>query len=353
MGFNCGMPVLTLDNLPHAAGDKHGNAKKVAYEAFEERQGKDSDIDRAKTDSNIYFSFEHGEKAFRKAEELYNYWQAQADSHTCTVNGKSRKMRNDAKIGFTGIIKPDMDYINNMTHDEQMRFCKDAMSIVFDIYKKQNLTIDAAVIHVDEQACHIHYFGHDADYKMSKKVNLGLYDKLNREFPTRMRSRGWQLNDLTGYKEATANMTDDELHEYKAKKRAERREKRGVSSQEYKAGKEAKKVLETAVTRSEGILQQADREAQEIKKQAEDEAQKLKAANQAKAQAIWDAINAKSQEQDEREAAITAQEMELAQREDKLKQRARAVGRSELFNEQSSNRIRRAQPDGLDSINYD
>lgn len=348
MGFNCGMPVLTLDNSDkaHKAGDKHGNAKKVVYEAFEERQGKDSDIDRTRTANNIYFSFDRGNKAFKKGEELYSYWQSQADSHTFTANGKERKMRSDAKVGFTGIIKPDADYINNMTHDEQMRFCKDAMSIVLDIYKKQGLTIDAAVVHVDEIATHIHYFGHDESYKMSKKVNLGLYDKLNREFPQRMRQRGWQLNDLTGYKEATANMTDDELHEYKAKKRSERRERHNVSSQEYKASKEAKKVLEGATTRSEGILQQAENEAQEIKKRAEIEAQELRNANQAKAQAIWDAINAKSQEQDEREQI-------LDERESELERKAKAVGRSELFDKQSSNRIRRAQPQALDYINYD
>lgn len=346
MGFNCGMPVLTLDNLPHAAGDKHGNAKKVAKEAFEERQGRDSDIDRARTADNIYFSFDRGNKAFRKGEELYNYWQAQADAHTCTVNGKERKMRSDAKIGFTGIIKPDADYISNMTHDEQMRFCKDAMSIVLDIYKKQDLTIDAAVIHVDERATHIHYFGHDADYKMSKKVNLGLYDKLNREFPRRMREKGWELNDLTGYKEATAGMTDDELHEYKTKKRSERRERHNVSSQEYKANKEAKKVLESATTQSEDILQQAENEAQEIKKQAEIDAQELRKTNQAKAQAIWDAINAKSQEQDKREQF-------LDERESELERKAKAVGRSELFEKQSNNHVRRAQPQALDYINYD
>lgn len=350
MGFNCGMPVLTLDNLAHKSGDKHGNAKKVVYEAFEERQGKDSDIDRARTADNIYFSFEHGEKAFRKGEELYNYWQSQADAHTFTANGKERKMRSDAKIGFTGIVKPDADYINNMTHDEQMRFCKDAMSIVLDIYKKQDLTIDAAVIHVDEMATHIHYFGHDESYKMSKKVNLGLYDKLNREFPRRMRKKGWQLNDLTGYKEATANMTDDELTEYKAKKRSERRERHNKSSQEYKAGKEAKKLLESATAQSKGILEQADREAQEIKKQAETDAQELRAAQEAQAKEImakaWADI-------DDEKKTLRELRTELTEREDKLQQRARAVGRSELFQKQSSNQVRRAQPQALDYINYD
>lgn len=346
MGFNCGMPVLTLDNLTHKTGDKHGNAKKVVYEAFEERQGKDSDIDRARTADNIYFSFEHGEKAFRKGEELYNYWQSQADAHTCTVGGKERKMRSDAKIGFTGIIKPDMDYMNSLSRDEQMKFCKDAMAIVLDIYKKQGLTMDAAVIHVDEMATHVHYFGHDESYKMSKKVNLGLYDRLNREFPQRMRARGWEINDLTGYKEATTGMTEDELCEYKAKKRSERRERRNKSSQEYKAGKEAKRVLEAATTRSEGILQQAENVAQEIKKQAEIDAQELRKTNQAKAQAIWDAINAKSQEQDKREQF-------LDERESELERKAKAVGRSELFDKQSSNQVRRAQPQALDYINYD
>lgn len=319
MGYKCGMTVMTLDNLQHKAGDKHGNAKSVVQEALEERYGSDIDINKELTQNNIYDK--HG---FRNGQALYDYWMAEANAHSFTVGDKVRKMRSDCKIGYAGIIKPQMEYINSMDITQQKRFFNDAINIVKDIYKQQGLTVDAAVIQFDEQAAHVHYFGHDKDYRMSKKVNLALYDKLNRDFPQRMRTKGWDLVDLTGYKEETAGMTEDELAEYKVKKRSERRTRHNRTSKEYKADKEVQKALESATTQSKGILEQAKIEAQGIKKRAEIEAQELRDA------------------QDERQQALDVRESEL-------KRKSQLLGRSELFEQNSSNQVkRRAQPDALD-----
>lgn len=326
MGYKCGMTVMTLDNLQHRAGDKHGNAKSVAQEALEERYGSDIDINKDLTQNNIYDK--HG---YKNGEELYNYWMAEANAHNFTVGDKVRKMRSDCKIGYAGIIKPQMEYINGMDVTQQKRFFNDAINIVKDIYKKQGLTVDAAVIQFDEQAPHVHYFGHDADYRMSKKVNLALYDKLNREFPRRMQSKGWDLVELTGYKEETANMNADELAEYKIKKRSERRVKHNRTSKEYKADREVEKSLEAATARCESIFEQAKAEAQAIKKRAESEAQELRDA------------------QDERQQALDEKETALDMREAELKRKAQLLGRSEMFERQSSNQVkRRAQPEALD-----
>ena len=326
MGYKCGMTVMTLDNLQHKAGDKHGNAKSVAQEALEERYGSDIDINKELTQNNIYDK--HG---FRNGQALYDYWMSEANAHSFTVGDKVRKMRSDCKIGYAGIIKPQMEYVNGMDVAQQKRFFNDAIGIVKDIYKKQGLTVDAAVIQFDEQAAHVHYFGHDKEYRMSKKVNLALYDKLNREFPQRMRSKGWDLVDLTGYKEETAGMNADELHEYKSKKRSERRTRHNRTSKEYKADREVEKSLEAATARCESILEHAQVEAQAIKKQAESEAQEFRDA------------------QDERQQALDEKETALDMREAELKRKAQLLGRSELFEQNSSSQVkRRAQPEALD-----
>ena len=240
------MATMTLDNNVHGEGDKHGNANSVVKEALGERYGTDKDIDRSRTKDNLYIGYKSG-------EELYSYWQEMADNYRVTVGDKTRKLRSDAKIGFAGIIKPQDEYINAMSRQEQIQFFTDANRIVKDIYAKHGMTIDASVIHFDESAPHAHYFGHDEEYKLSDKIRLPLYNDLNREFPKRMRALGYDIADLTGYKEETAGMNADELKQYKAKKREERKTKHGKSSRVYKAEQEAKRILEDAQSASKAL----------------------------------------------------------------------------------------------------
>lgn len=245
--MKCGTPVMPLDRLSHAKTDpKKGNYKAVTLEALSERRSADPDIDRSQTDSNIYIDSvgclaDDDNKIC--ASTLTDYWDRLASKHE---QGMSRKMRKDAKIGGTGIAKISADELGDMPFEEQIQLYKDAYDVIRKIFANRGMVVDCGVIHVDEVGIHLHYFFHDPDYKMSDKVGLPLFNALNRgEFPPAMRARGWDVADLTGYQEDTAGMSDDELREYKAQKREDRKA-HGRSAVVYKAQKEADKIKKEA-----------------------------------------------------------------------------------------------------------
>lgn len=263
--YSCGMPVMKLDRQNHFGkkSERSGNARAIVKEAWEERQSSDSDLDRSLTPDNIYFGFRSGEK-------LADYWEQLADDYRVTdKHGKQRKLRADAGIGFAGIIKPEKAYMDKLTRQQQEAFFRDALGVVSKIYASEGLKIDAAVIQVDEGCTHMHYAGHDPDYQLGKKLGLPLFYRLNREFPEKMREKGWAIKNLTGYPEATAGKTEAEKTAYKRKRRAERR-KHGRSSSEYKASKD-REAAERARQEAQETLQKAQetlQKAQELAKQA-------------------------------------------------------------------------------------
>ena len=245
--MKCGTPVMPLDRLGHAKTDqKKGNYKAVTLEALGERRSADPDIDRAKTDSNIYIDsvgcLADDDKKI-SAKTLTDYWDRLAHKHE---QGMSRKMRKDAKIGGSGIAKISADELGDMPFEEQIQLYKDSYDVIRKIFADRGMVVDCGVIHVDEVGIHLHYFFHDPDYKMSDKVGLPLFNALNGgEFPPAMRARGWDVADLTGYQEDTAGMSDDVLREYKAKRKLERQE-HGRSSVVYKAQKDAERIKKEA-----------------------------------------------------------------------------------------------------------
>ena len=245
--MKCGTPVMPLDRLGHAKTDqKKGNYKAVTLEALGERRSADPDIDRAKTDSNIYIdSVGCLADDYKKisAKTLTDYWDGLANKHE---QGMTRKMRKDAKIGGTGIAKISADELGDMPFEEQIQLYKDSYDVIRKIFADRGMVVDCGVIHVDEVGIHLHYFFHDPDYKMSDKVGLPLFNALNRgEFPPAMRALGYDIDDLRGYREEIAWMSDDELREYKAQKR-ENRKAHGRSSVVYKAEKEAEIIKKEA-----------------------------------------------------------------------------------------------------------
>ena len=236
-----GMTVMFLNRQNHSASEKKkGNAKKVVCEGMAERWSRDPDVNRELTSSNVYLQPKGGTYMGTSGEELNAYWEQMADSYVVTdKNGKTRNLRSDAYIGFAGICKPGCDYINTMSREEQVKFFKTSAVWVMKAYKERGMVIDAFVMHFDEGSPHMHYYGHDPHYRVSKKINLPFYGKLNREYPAYMREHGYDVQDLIGYDvDATRNMSDDELTEYKQswkKQKAERRH--GESSARYKQRK--------------------------------------------------------------------------------------------------------------------
>lgn len=233
MSFKCGMPVLKLDRANHFGKNyKHsGNAKAVACEALKERYCSDPDYNDLLTSQNKYYGVESGEK-------LYEFWAEKADQYRVKdKTGKEKKLRSDAGIGFAGIIKPEKKWINSLTRDEQIEFFEKSQEVIKKLYKDRGMILNGAVIHFDEGAPHMHYFGYDPGYQLGKKLGLPLYHDLNQEYPKQMKALGYDMQELKGYDtERTKGMSEDELNAYKMQFK-HKREEHGRTSKSFKKRK--------------------------------------------------------------------------------------------------------------------
>lgn len=236
MGIRVGIPVLKLSRNAKATKRK-GDARKVALEAFNERYSKDQDLDRVQSKNNIYTGFKSG-------KDLYAYWEKEASGHLDT---KGRHLRSDAVIGYTFIIKPDMESMENMTQAERVKFLQESMNILSGLFQSRGLEIDASALHLDEVNEHMHVFGHDTEYKAGKKIDIRLFGMLNKEYPKRMRALGYDVEDLTVYDSEKADaMTEEEKADYKEEvlQRKKAKKNAGRSSSKYKEEKLAEKENE-------------------------------------------------------------------------------------------------------------
>lgn len=303
-----GAPVLKLDRQAHKQGQRAGNVRAVCLEALGERAGEDPDIDRKKTKDNIYYG------DFRSGQELAEHYENMASEYVSTdKNGKEKRLRSDAGIAFSGIIKPLSDDFDKFSRKKQLAFLKDSLDIVRGIYAVRGMDIDQAVVHVDEGCPHLHYFGYDPEYKLGRKLGLKLYDALNREYPEEMRKRGWPVDSLTGWKEATAGMTEEQKEEYKAKRP---KKKHGRSSAEYKAEKRLEKLeaknAELEAMTDGPVPAVVYRKAQQRKEEAQKQAEEAKAEQQ-EAEAKRD--EAEKQAEEARQQAEEARQQAEASRD--------------------------------------
>ena len=323
MQASVGLPVMMLDRQNHYGSKrnkKHGNAKAIMEEAMAERACSDLDLDKERTQDNKYYFFD--DLGMDSNERFYgkswaDMYESMADSYRVVdKNGRERRLRKDANIAFAGIIKPDDDFMNSLSAEEQDRFLMDSMSCIHKIFEKRGMTLNVCVVHNDERVPHVHYYGYDPDYKMSDKFNLSLYRALNvTEYPKLMKVKGgWDIKEHTGYLEETKDMSDDQLDEYKAKRKAGR--KSGMTSEEYKRLQEQKKAeqkakaLEDKIRRlnkqGEQFIEETNRKARIIqekaREQAEQEAQAIKEQALREAQAIREQAYNSIDEQTRRDA---------------------------------------------------
>lgn len=236
MGIRVGIPILKLSKNAKATKRK-GDARKVALESFKERYSKDPDLDRSRSHLNVYTGFQRG-------KDLYEFWEKEASGH---LDSRGRKLRSDAVIGYSFIVKPDKESMDKMNDLEQMRFLDDSMKILSDLFNASGLPIDATALHMDEVNPHVHAFGHDTEYKAGKKIDIRLFGMLNKEYPKRMRALGYDVEDLTVYDSEKADaMTEEEKADYKEEvlQRKKAKKNAGRSSSKYKEEKLAEKENE-------------------------------------------------------------------------------------------------------------
>lgn len=229
-----GVPILKL-KAGNAFGKHSGNAKSVVCEGLEERRSSDPDLDKARTNENIYGG------RFRSGSELFDYWINEAGNYRVTdKNGKEKKLRNDANIGFASILKPEKSFMESLSPEDRIRFLQDAYKVTLQEYQRKGISVDAWVIHTDEQVPHLHLYGHDPEYKLGKKLNLSFFHAMNKRVPERLRALGWDIEDCTVYDvEEAQKMAPEAQKAYKEKRMQEKKEKGyGMSSKAYKAKKD-------------------------------------------------------------------------------------------------------------------
>lgn len=274
MGYMIGMPCLKLNNVGRKSASC-GGFKSVAEEALEERKGRDPDINRDLTPDNIY-------TGFRTAAELMEY----SDQHVADMSEQlqaegKRKIRQDAVVMIATIIKPPAAFMATLTKDDQVRFLQDAGEKLDELVGKNN--VKSKVIHFDEQGGHLHAFWEpmtgDGRLCAKEAMNLKFFNRLNKEMPAFLRSRGWDIDDCNAYDEAKEALKTEE-------EKYQERRKSGRSSVAYKAQAEAEK------NRLCEEIDDLQTQAEELRKQVEVKTTDLETAESARKKAEEEAKDA-------------------------------------------------------------
>lgn len=243
MGIKVGMPMLKLKR--GAASGKHaGNLRAIAMEAGEERASKTRTLDPSRSELNLHLGpYSKGWEAAQAIEDEVADYEVEYKK----TSHLGRGLRNDAAVAVAFIIKPDGEWINSQTKDEQERFFSDSYEVLKELGIVNDEHVRMRERHMDEGAPHEHIImmAYDKDGKLagSRVVNLKTFGKLNRDYPKKMQERGWPVDELKAYDhEKVKEMTDEEATAYKAEHIANKEKRHGLSANEYAAMKDAEKA---------------------------------------------------------------------------------------------------------------
>lgn len=238
--MHVGLPCMKLSLSPST--QKHHDKKagtcsvKSAWEEMnDERKGRDATIDRSLTDQNVWLVGSSDMDMTAEIQKKIDLVNEDKRSH-----GK-RALRCDAVTGIEMIEKPPMEYMEHLSREEQIRFLKDSGDTMDQILKEWNpnwITM-ARVLHFDEfggKSPHAHRIvvplTKDKDgllsFNAKAEFNLKFFTFVNKEYPKRMREKGYTVEDCKIYEE----MTPEEKEEHRQNK-----EEHGVEGFEFKRRK--------------------------------------------------------------------------------------------------------------------
>ena len=233
-------------NNHHTKTKRKGYMRAVFCEGLEERWGTDPDIDRSRTMLNEYTGEYQSGQALTAAITA----EAEAYSKEQRQQGK-RGLRSDAIIGWAAIVKPPAEWINSLSPQQRKSFFDDSRKIMHSLMghdEQGRPNVRATVLHHDEAGDHEHFYGaaktEDGRFCGKDLINLKLFRKFNREYPRRMREKGWDIDDCTVYDpEKVAEMTESQAKEYKQECiQKKKSQKTGQDSKTYKLRREIEKI---------------------------------------------------------------------------------------------------------------
>lgn len=250
MSYCCVPQILGLIRGEPEPGKKHrANGKKILAEMGDERKSRSKTLDKSRSQDNEYsecLTDANGDTV-TSGEAVWEQMEADAEAYRITgINKKgqtfSRKLREDAKIGFAGIFKPPAQMTEGWSDDDFYRFFNDSFDTLATIeprlFREENFTM--AVIHYDEDSPHCHFAGYCKDSEGHYNGNLVdalLLVRINEQYPELMRQKGWDIADAdqTDYHRMSSDAG------YKARRTAKAK-RQGLSVNEYDLMKEADRL---------------------------------------------------------------------------------------------------------------
>jgi len=248
MGYKCTPQILGLVRNEPKLGQKHrANGLKIANEMGKERYTKSKTIDRSRTHLNQYFNYTSGTECWDSMCDDASEYRVQSK----TKDGKlfERSLRHDAVIGCAIIFNPPSDMTVGWSLEDYYKFDNDSFHVLNQIeprlFRVENIKMMAK--HKDEgkkdnkdvfgEHTHILCTAKDENgHYCGNLIDAALLARINKLYPSLMRERGWELDDL--------DITDFKRMGYDKEYRSERlKKKAGLSVNEY-LDNEAKQIKE-------------------------------------------------------------------------------------------------------------
>lgn len=242
-------------------------------EMNDERMGRDTTIDKNLTRNNIWMDGSTTDDVTKTVQE-----EIDKINEERRANGL-RAMRKDAVSVIEIVEKPPIDYMQHLSYEEKCRFLSDShdtMKELLHIWNPQWKMIES-VQHHDEfggLSAHNHSLvllsskdkNGIAAMNAKAEFNLKFFNFINKNYPERMRSKGYDIEDCKTY---------DRLSEEEKEQRRLHPEEHGVEAYKYKQKKQAEmtKKLSERQNELESVsksLEMKQKELSETKKEIGD-----------------------------------------------------------------------------------
>ncbi len=266
--FHVGLPCLKLSLSPsnqkhHGKAARTCSVKDAWSEMNDDRRGKDKTIDTDLTKDNVWL-------CGNTNMDMVGTIQSEIDRiNEERVECGKRKMRIDSVSAIELIQKPPMELMETLNRNEQIELLKASDEVVESIlhdWQPEWKTL-ATVIHFDEfggKAGHPHKIfmpiSRDEDgcpvLNAKRDFNLKFFTFMNREYPSRMREKGYPVLDCQIY---------EDLSEEQRAEHEEKKKDYGLEGYEYKQKKTAEQ--EALIKSNELII---ENQAEQLSRQKEE-----------------------------------------------------------------------------------
>lgn len=242
-------------------------------EMNDERMGRDTTIDKNLTHNNVWMDGSTTDDVTKTVQE-----EIDKINEERRANGL-RAMRKDAVSVIEIVEKPPIDYMQHLSYEEKCRFLSDSHDTMKELLYTWNpqWKMIESVQHHDEfggLSAHNHSLvllsskdkNGIATMNAKAEFNLKFFNYINKNYPERMRSKGYDIEDCKTY---------DRLSEEEKEQRRLHPEEHGVEAYKYKQKKQAEmtKKLSERQNELESVsksLEMKQKELSETKKEIGD-----------------------------------------------------------------------------------